>query len=161
MVEEGLSAIDRNSQAQSQIIEDLPRHFPHCLREEVCALDVQRLNLADILDAALASVLRRQPMPRKFAFTRCSIPSVGPVTGGDPARLQQVVWNLLANARRSSRPRGGTVQVLLERVNSHVEIGVIDSGIGIKPEFLPRVFDHVSARADGSTGTRLHAGARS
>ena len=79
---------------------------------------------------------------------------VGPVTG-DPARLQQVVWNLLANAVKFT-PKGGTVQVLLERVNSHVEISVIDTGIGIKPEFLPHVFDRFR-QADAST-TRRHAG---
>ena len=59
----------------------------------------------------------------------------GPVTG-DFARLQQVVWNLLSNAVKFT-PKGGQVQVLLERVNSHVEISVIDTGIGIQPEFLP------------------------
>jgi CheY-like chemotaxis protein len=79
---------------------------------------------------------------------------VGPVSG-DAARLQQVVWNLLSNAVKFT-PKGGMVQVLLERANSHVEISVIDTGIGIKPEFLPHVFDR-SRQADGST-TRRHAG---
>ena len=78
----------------------------------------------------------------------------GPVTG-DPARLQQVVWNLLSNAVKFT-PRGGQIQVLLERVNSHVEITVIDTGIGIKPEFLPFVFDRFR-QADAST-TRRHGG---
>src|SRR5262249_22166950 len=78
----------------------------------------------------------------------------GPVTA-DAARLQQVFWNLLANAVKFT-PRGGRVQVLLERVNSHVEVSVIDTGIGIKPEFLPHVFDRFR-QADGST-TRRHAG---
>src|SRR5262249_44778209 len=64
-------------------------------------------------------------------------------------------WNLLANAVKFT-PKGGQVQVLLERVNSHVEISVIDTGIGIKPEFLPHVFDRFS-QADPST-TRRYAG---
>ncbi len=88
------------------------------------------------------------------AFIRCSIPSPGPVTG-DAARLQQVVWNLLSNAVKFT-PKGGKVQVLLERVNSHVEISVIDTGIGIKPEFLPHVFDRFR-QADATT-TRRHGG---
>jgi len=67
----------------------------------------------------------------------------GPVTG-DAARLQQVIWNLLTNAVKFT-PKGGQVQVLLERVNSHVEISVIDTGISIKPEFLPHDLDR-SAR---------------
>ena len=78
----------------------------------------------------------------------------GPVTG-DPARLQQVVWNLLSNAVKFT-PKGGKVQVLLERVNSHVEISVIDTGIGIRPEFLPHVFDRFR-QADACT-TRRHGG---
>jgi PAS domain S-box-containing protein len=150
-LEEGLSAIDRNSYAQSQIIEDLldiSRIVSGNLR-----LDVQRLTLADILDAALASVLPAANA-KEIRIHKVLDSLVGPVTG-DPARLQQVVWNLLANAVKFT-PKGGTVQVLLERVNSHVEISVIDSGIGIKPEFLPHVFDRFR-QADGST-TRLHAG---
>ena len=78
----------------------------------------------------------------------------GPVTG-DPARLQQVVWNLLANAVKFT-PGGGRIHVLLERVNSHVEITVTDTGIGIKPEFLYYVFDRFR-QADAST-TRRHGG---
>ncbi len=74
---------------------------------------------------------------------------------GDPARLQQVVWNLLSNAVKFT-PQGGRIQVLLERVNSHVEITVTDTGIGIKPEFLPYVFDRFR-QADGTT-TRRHGG---
>jgi PAS domain S-box-containing protein len=150
-VEEGLSAIDRNSHAQSQIIEDLldiSRIVSGNLR-----LDVQRLTLTDILDAALASVLPAANA-KEIRIHKVFDSLVGPVTG-DPARLQQVVWNLLANAVKFT-PKGGTVHVLLERVNSHVEISVIDSGIGIKPEFLPHVFDRFR-QADGST-TRLHAG---
>ena len=78
----------------------------------------------------------------------------GPVSG-DSARLQQIVWNLLSNAVKFT-PKGGKVQVLLERVNSHVEISVIDTGIGIKPEFLPHVFDRFR-QADAGT-TRRHGG---
>ncbi len=81
-------------------------------------------------------------------------PLAGPVSG-DPARLQQVVWNLLTNAVKFT-PKGGRVQVLLERVNSHIEISVSDTGIGIRPEFLPHVFERFR-QADSST-TRRHGG---
>ncbi len=74
---------------------------------------------------------------------------------GDPNRLQQVVWNLIANAVKFT-PKGGRVDVLLQRVNSHLEITVNDSGIGIKPEFLPHVFERFR-QADSST-TRRHGG---
>jgi CheY-like chemotaxis protein/anti-sigma regulatory factor (Ser/Thr protein kinase) len=80
--------------------------------------------------------------------------SVGPVTG-DPNRLQQVVWNLLSNAVKFT-PKGGRIEVRLQRVNSHLEITVNDTGRGIKPEFLPHVFERFR-QADAST-TRSHGG---
>jgi PAS domain S-box-containing protein len=148
---EGLSAIDRNSQAQTQIIEDLldiSRIISGNLR-----LDVQRFHLNDIIEAALASVLPAANA-KEIRIHKVLDSLAGPVTG-DAARLQQVVWNLLANAVKFT-PKGGSVQILLERANSHVEISVIDTGIGISPEFLPHVFDRFR-QADAST-TRRHAG---
>ena len=99
----------------------------------------------------------RPPRPRAIRVHKVLDPLAGPVTG-DPGRLQQVVWNLLTNAVKFT-PKGGRVQVLLERVNSHVEISVIDTGEGIEPEFLPHVFDrfrqadaldHAAARRAGA-----------
>jgi CheY-like chemotaxis protein/anti-sigma regulatory factor (Ser/Thr protein kinase) len=69
--------------------------------------------------------------------------------------LQQVVWNLLTNAVKFT-PKGGKIQVKVQRLNSHVEIVVSDSGVGISKEFLPYVFDRFR-QADGST-TRIHGG---
>jgi CheY-like chemotaxis protein len=74
---------------------------------------------------------------------------------GDPNRLQQVFWNLLTNAVKFT-PSGGRIDVVLERVNSHVEVSVEDSGVGIKPEFLAFVFDRFR-QADAST-TRRYGG---
>ena len=81
-------------------------------------------------------------------------PLNAPVSG-DPNRLQQVFWNLLSNAIKFT-PKGGRVQVLLERVDSHVEVSVIDTGEGISPDFLPYIFDRFQ-QADAST-TRRHGG---
>jgi len=74
---------------------------------------------------------------------------VGPVSG-DPGRLQQVVWNLVSNAVKFT-PKNGRIQVRLERVNSHVEIVVSDTGIGIQPEFLPHVFERFRQADAGTT----------
>jgi CheY-like chemotaxis protein/anti-sigma regulatory factor (Ser/Thr protein kinase) len=74
---------------------------------------------------------------------------------GDPNRLQQVIWNLLSNAVKFT-PKGGRVQIRLERVNSHVEIIVTDTGIGISPQVLPFIFDRFR-QADSAT-TRQHGG---
>jgi CheY-like chemotaxis protein len=80
----------------------------------------------------------------------------GPVAlSGDPARLQQVVWNLLTNAIKFT-PRGGRVEIMLSREGSNVEIRVSDTGAGIRAEFLPYVFDRFR-QADSST-TRRHGG---
>ena len=76
-------------------------------------------------------------------------PRVGPVSG-DPDRLQQVVWNLVSNAVKFT-PKGGRVQVRFERVNSHVEIVVSDTGIGIQPDFLPHVFERFRQAEAGTT----------
>jgi CheY-like chemotaxis protein len=66
-------------------------------------------------------------------------PLAGPITG-DPDRLQQVVWNLLANAVRFT-PKHGRVQVTLRRINSHVDIVVSDTGEGIDAAVLPFIFE--------------------
>lgn len=70
----------------------------------------------------------------------------GPTSGARlrrPERLQQSLWNLLSNAVKFTRG-GGKVQVSLQRVDSHVEVSVTDTGIGIAPEFLPHVFEGTS-----------------
>ena len=74
---------------------------------------------------------------------------------GDPTRMQQVVWNLLSNGVKFT-PSVGSVQVRLQRINSHVEVVVTDTGVGIHAGFLPHVFDRFR-QADGST-TRIYGG---
>jgi CheY-like chemotaxis protein len=81
-------------------------------------------------------------------------PRAGPITG-DPDRLQQVVWNLLMNAVKFT-PKGGRVQIHLQRVNSHVEIVVSDTGRGMSADVLPFIFDRF--RQADSSSTRTHAG---
>jgi CheY-like chemotaxis protein len=76
-------------------------------------------------------------------------PRAGPVSG-DPGRLQQVIWNLVSNAVKFT-PRHGRVQVRLERVDSHLEIVVSDTGIGIRPDFLPYVFERFRQADAGTT----------
>jgi len=84
----------------------------------------------------------------------------GDHVNGDPSRLQQVVWNLLSNAVKFT-PKGGRIQVVLERVNSHVALSVSDNGEGIALEFLPYVFerfrqaDQTTTRAFGGLGLGL------
>ncbi|HEY0725154.1 MAG TPA: ATP-binding protein, partial [Pyrinomonadaceae bacterium] len=81
-------------------------------------------------------------------------PAAGPISG-DADRLQQVVWNLLTNAVKFT-PKNGKIKVKVQRIDSHVEVVVSDSGVGISKEFLPYVFDRFR-QADAST-TRIHGG---
>ncbi len=150
-VEEGLAAIERNARMLTHLVEDLldiSRIVSGTLR-----LDVRQVQLAEVIEAALAAVMPAAEA-KGIRIHKVLDSLVGPVSG-DPARLQQVVWNLLTNAIKFS-PKEGQVQVLLERVNSHVEISVIDTGQGIPPEFLPHVFERFR-QADAST-TRQHGG---
>ena len=150
-LDEGLAIIDRNARAQTQIIEDIldmSRIISGKLR-----LDVQRVDLASLVRAGVDTV---QPAADAKGVRLQVVldPAAGPVSG-DPSRLHQVFWNLLSNAVKFT-PREGRVQVMLERVNSHVEASITDTGEGIDPAFLPFVFDRFR-QADAST-TRKHGG---
>ena len=118
-------------------------------------LDVQPVDLATVIEAAIETVRpgrRRQGHPPRRA---CSIPAPAPIAG-DPSRLQQVVWNLLVQRDQVHARRRPGRRSCCERVDSHVEIAVADTGSGIAPEFLPHVFDRFR-QADAST-TRRHGG---
>ncbi len=147
----GLNTIERNVRVQAQLIDDLldmSRIISGKLR-----LNVQRVELGFVIEAAVETV-RLSAEAREIRLQQVLDPLAG-IISGDPTRLQQIVWNLLSNAIKFT-PKGGRVQVVLERVNSHIEISVIDTGQGIKPEFLPHVFDRFR-QADAST-TRNQGG---
>ncbi|HEV7300092.1 MAG TPA: PAS domain S-box protein [Tepidisphaeraceae bacterium] len=150
-LQQGIETIERNARSQAQIIEDL-LDMSRIISGKV-RLDVQRVDLPAILQAGVETVTPTADA-KGVRLQTVIDPIVGPVSG-DPNRLQQVMWNLLTNAIKFT-PRGGRVQVLLERVNSHLEISVVDTGEGISPEFLPHVFDRFR-QADAST-TRQHGG---
>jgi PAS domain S-box-containing protein len=150
-VAEGLEIIERNARAQTQIIEDL-LDMSRIISGKV-RLDVQRIDLAAVLRAAIETV--KPAADAKGIRLRAVLDPLAAPVSGDPSRLQQVFWNLLSNAVKFT-PKEGAVQIVLERVNSHVEVSVIDNGEGIAPEFLPHVFDRFR-QADATT-TRRHAG---
>ncbi|MDQ3255587.1 MAG: ATP-binding protein, partial [Acidobacteriota bacterium] len=115
--------------------------------------DVRAVELSKVIESA-TDTLRPAAEAKSIRLHLLLDPSADMVSG-DPDRLQQVVWNLISNAIKFT-PKNGRVQVRLERINSHVEVTVSDSGQGIEPEFLPHVFDRFR-QADAST-TRLHGG---
>jgi PAS domain S-box-containing protein len=148
---EGLSVIERNSRAQAQLIEDL-LDMSRIISGKI-RIDVQQIDLAEVISAAIEAV-RPAAEAKEIHLDKALDPNIGLIRG-DPARLQQVIWNLLSNAIKFT-PGNGNVQVTLKRVNNHVEITVSDTGIGIKLEFLPYVFERFR-QADATT-TRQHGG---
>jgi PAS domain S-box-containing protein len=142
---EGLEVIDRNAKAQVQLIDDVldvSRIVSGKLQ-----LNVRRCEFGEVISAALDSV--RPAADAKGIHIETQIdPSAGPGTC-DPARIQQVVWNLLTNAIKFT-PKGGRVTIALDREHSVTRVTVADTGLGISPTFLPHVFDRFR-QADSST----------
>ncbi|HEX8634254.1 MAG TPA: ATP-binding protein [Pyrinomonadaceae bacterium] len=146
-----LETIHRNAQAQNQLISDLldvSRIISGKLR-----LDLRAVELPAIVEAALEAT-RPAAEAKGITLTSSLNQQVHPING-DPARLQQVVWNLITNAIKFTL-RGGQIIVRLESVGARAEITVEDSGIGINPDFLPHIFDRFR-QADPSAN-RVHGG---
>ena len=151
MRQRALDTIERNAQAQTQIIEDLldvSRIVTGKLRLEVSAVD-----LVTVIDSVLDSI--RLAADSKRIQIRRRVDKSAAVVNGDATRLHQVVSNLLTNAVKFTPP-GGWIEVRLERAGDMARLCVEDNGAGISPEFLPHVFERFR-QADGST-TRSHGG---
>ena len=145
----GLETIERNARVQTQLIDDLldmSRITSGKLR-----LDIQNVEPIAFIEAAVETV-RPSADAKGIRLEKMLDPMTGPVAG-DPHRLQQVVWNLLSNAIKFT-PKGGKVQVMLARVNSHIEVSVADTGEGIEPAFIPHIFERFR-QADASTTRRF------
>jgi hypothetical protein len=161
--EQGEHAVDtivRNALAQNRLIDDLldvSRIITGKFR-----LDVEEIDI-NAVSAAAVDVVRPAAEAKGVRLQVIFDPDGGHVMG-DASRLQQVMWNLLSNAVKFT-PKGGRVHVTLRRRDSNVEITVTDTGAGITPGFLPRVFDRfaqqshdeleVSARRTGGLGLGL------
>jgi PAS domain S-box-containing protein len=147
----GLETIERNARMQTQLIEDLldmSRITSGKLR-----LDIQTLQPLGLIEAAVETVTPAADA-KAIALERVLDPAAGPISG-DPGRLQQVIWNLVSNAIKFT-PREGKVRIRLERVGAYVEISVADTGVGIRPEFIPHLFERFR-QGDAST-TRKYGG---
>jgi PAS domain S-box-containing protein len=150
-IAEGIAVIDRNVRLQSQLISDLLDMSR--IEAGKVSLDVQALDLPLVVEEAVNSA--RLPADAKGIRLTSAFANIDGVIMGDKNRIHQIVWNLLSNAIKFT-PKGGRVHVTIERVNSHVEIAVADTGIGIKQEFLTQIFERFK-QADAST-TRKHGG---
>jgi PAS domain S-box-containing protein len=144
-VAKAVEIVERNASALTKMVEDVldvSRIISGKMR-----LTVQPVDLPTVVQNAVESVAPTAEV--KQLRVQISIdPNAGPIPG-DPDRLQQVVWNLLSNAVKFT-PKGGRVQVRVERIDSHVDIVVSDTGMGVKPEFLPHLFERFR-QADSAT----------
>ena len=146
-----LDTIERNVRAQTQIVNDL-LDMSRIMTGQV-RLDMQTMDLRDAVSNAVEAV-RPAADAKRVRVEKTLDGSIG-WTKVDPARLQQILWNLLANAVKFTPP-GGRVRVALEHANSHAEIVIQDSGVGIASTFLPFVFERF--RQEDSSTTRRHGG---
>jgi PAS domain S-box-containing protein len=150
-VARGLEAIDRNATIQTQIVSDvldISRMTSGKLR-----LNPRRTDPGPVVNAAIDTI--RPAAEAKRISLSARLPAKPEFVYADGDRLQQVVWNILQNAVKFT-PAGGRVEARVVRRDSHVEIAVSDTGVGISPEFLPHVFD--SFRQADSSSSRRHGG---
>jgi len=144
-VNEGIEVISRNAKLQADLIADL-LDMSRIVSGKV-RLQIEDIHLSDVISAAIDSV--RHAAESKNIRIQSLVSEIPDLVRGDPARLQQIVWNLLSNAIKFT-PKEGRIQIVLAKKDSSAEIVVSDTGTGIRPDFLPYVFERFR-QADGST----------
>ena len=150
ILERGLDVVARNTRIQAQLIADL-LDISRIVAGKL-QLDMQRIDIESIVRDAVETL--REDAETKEIDIRMTLERAGPVSG-DASRIQQVVWNLLANAIKFTPPKGH-VRVTLLSGPGQVEVAVADDGAGIREDFLPYVFDRFH-QADRSI-TRRYGG---
>jgi PAS domain S-box-containing protein len=149
VIARGVDVITRNTRLQAQLISDLldiSRIVSGKLR-----LEIEELEFTSVVGDAIDTI-QRDAEARRITITRDLDAAVG-LIAGDAARVQQIVWNLLSNAIKFT-PEGGQISVQLRKRNGDAELTVTDTGVGIRPEFLPHIFDRFE-QADQSITRRF------
>jgi signal transduction histidine kinase len=150
-VAQALDAIERNAWLQSRLIDDLldtSRIATGKLHFEPKPTDL------NVTVKAAVDTVRASAAARNIEISMTLWPS-SLIVMGEPVRLQQIAWNLVSNAIKFTDP-GGKVNITTQLDGKHALLTVVDTGVGIAPEFLPHVFDRFR-QADGST-SRRHGG---
>ena len=148
-----LEVIERNAKVQTDLIEDLLDVSR--IESGKLTLEIRPVDPVPVVEAALDAV--RSAAGAKQIHLEIALEASGAQIAGDPGRLQQVVWNLLSNAIKFT-PQGGRVTIRLERIDSRIQITVHDEGIGIRPDFLPHVFERFQQAAGGRRSGGLGLG---
>ncbi|MDZ8029301.1 MAG: ATP-binding protein [Nostoc sp. DedQUE11] len=140
-----LDTIERNAQLQAQLIEDL-LDISRILRGKL-ALNLETVNLVLTIEAALETV-QLAAEAKSIQIHLHLDRQIGQIKG-DSSRIQQIIWNLLANAIKFT-PAGGQIEVYLEQIDSQVQLRISDTGKGITSDFLPHIFEYFR-QADSGT----------
>jgi CheY-like chemotaxis protein len=144
----GLESVERNVRLQAQLtgnLLDISKSLTGELR-----LELRRTIVSDcVREAVSAAAITAKA---KEVQIECHLPEASPVVLADPGRLRQIVWHLLGNAVKFT-PRGGKVGVDLTEESDHAVIDVYDSGPGIAPQFLPRLFERFAQQDPSTTRT--------
>jgi two-component system, chemotaxis family, CheB/CheR fusion protein len=150
-IKRGSEAIERCVKTQSQLIDDLLDSSRIVTGK--FKMDMEAVDLGAVTRAAIETI-SGQAERKSVAIEADVDRPVGRVSG-DRTRLQQVLWNLLANAVKFT-PAHGRVSVSLERAGTRAVIEVRDTGSGIDPAFLPKVFNRFTQ--EDSTTSRRYGG---
>ena len=146
-----LSKIYRNAQMQLQVIDDILDVSG--IATGTLTLARAPLNPGAVLLEAIDTV--RPTAVAKGVEISHAVPSPEVTMDGDSRRLHQVFWNVLANAVKFT-PAGGRVTAEIVVEDGHIRTDITDTGAGIDPAFLPRLFDPFTQGATGTT--REYAG---
>jgi len=146
-----VEVIERNAQAQVRLIEDVLDVSRIITGKMTLALEP--VNVASILRATMDTV--RPAMQNKRIRFEAHIPDDVPLVSGDAHRLQQVFWNVLSNALKFTPADGSVIAAIHDR-GGEVELEIRDSGIGIRSDVLPLIFDRF--RQGNASTTRTHGG---
>jgi signal transduction histidine kinase len=148
MVGECLTHVDASASLMRVFVEDLLDVAR--IREQKLKLNMADIDFVDVVRSAMEmTVLAASGREIQVRFDREDDPV--PLRG-DSIRLMQVVWNLLSNAIKFTQPRG-KIDVHLDRIGSDARLVVIDSGVGISPEFAPHAFELYRQADDSGTHT--------
>jgi signal transduction histidine kinase len=146
-----LKVIERNAKAQARVVDDL-LDMSTIIRGRM-RLERTPVDLAQVVRTAVDTVRPADVEPGTTVAVRTAAEPI--IVEGDAARLQQVVWNLVANAMKFTGPEG-RIEVTVDRSPTEAIVKVTDNGEGIAPEFLPYVFDRF--RQESEQATRQHPG---
>jgi PAS domain S-box-containing protein len=140
-----IDAIERNARRQARLIDDV-LDVSRIVSGKL-SLELEPVDVGQLVEGAIDTV---RPLIDAKRLELRVVENCGGTVLGDSHRLQQAVWNLLSNAVKFTPP-GGRVEILAERDDGFCAVTVRDTGVGITPDFLPRVFDRFRQEDSGST----------